>query len=269
MRTGALFILFFVNIASSPAAECTAKSGPATAALVELYTSEGCSSCPPADRWLTAIGHQTGDRPLVPDARTSGLSPVFVPVAFHVVYWDYLGWKDAFGDMRFTERQRQFARAAGANSVYTPQVVLGGRDFPEWRKAGSVSRTVESINARPSRARLEIVTRGTPWARVSAALSPGVPADDLALFVAITQNGLSTKVKAGENRGETLRHDFVVRDLAMARDWMKGTAQSLTTTAEFAPRPDWKPDQMNVVAFVQNLRSGEVLQALSAPLCLR
>ena len=267
MRIGAFLFLFLVNIASSPAAECTVKSGSATAALVELYTSEGCSSCPPADRWLTAIGSTTGDRPLVPRSGTNGLS--FVPIAFHVAYWDYLGWKDAFADMRFTERQRQFARAAGASSVYTPQVVLGGRDFPEWRSAGSVSRTMETINARPSRAMLEIVTRGTPNARVSAVLAPGVRTDDLALFVAITQDGLSTKVKAGENRGETLRHDHVVRDLAMARDWLKGASASLTTTAEFAPRPDWKTDRMNVVAFVQNLKSGEVLQALSAPLCVR
>src|SRR5258706_11293884 len=155
MRIGAFFLLFLVNIASSPAAECTVKSGPTTAALVELYTSEGCSSCPPADRWLTTMGHATTDR-------------AFVPIAFHVAYWDYLGWKDAFADMRFTERQRQFARAAGANSVYTPQVVLGGRDFPEWRRTGSVSRTAETINARPARAGLEIVTRATPWARVSA-----------------------------------------------------------------------------------------------------
>src|SRR5258706_1230795 len=265
MRIGAFFLLFLVNIASSPAAECTVKSGPRTAALLELYTSEGCSSCPPADRWLTTIG----DRPLVPDARTSGLSPVFVPIAFHVAYWDYLGWKDAFADMRFTERQRQFARVAGANSVYTPQVVLGGRDFPQWRRAGSVSGTMETINSRPAPAGLGIVTPATPSAKVSVVLSPGVRTDDLALFVAITQDGLSTKVKAGENRGETLRHDYVVRDLAVARDWMKGAAASLTTTTEFATRPDWKLDQMNVVAFVQNLKSGEVLQALSAPLCVR
>jgi len=257
MRIGAFFLLALVNIAASPAAECTVKSGPATAALVELYTSEGCSSCPPADRWLTAMGG------------TTGRSPVFVPIAFHVVYWDYLGWKDAFGDTRFTERQRQFARAAGANSVYTPQVVLGGRDFPEWRRTGSVAGTMGTINARPARAALEIATRATPGARISAVLSPGVRTDDLALFVAVTENGLSTKVKAGENRGETLRHDHVARDLAMARDWTKGPAPSLTMNAEFAPRPDWKADRMKVVAFVQDLKSGEVLQALSAPLCVR
>jgi len=89
----------------------------------------------------------------------------------------------------------------------------------------------------------------------------------LALFVAITQNGLVTHVKAGENRGETLRHDFVVRDLKSARDWSAGSAPAIETNATFSPRADWVPEKMNVVAFVQNVRTGEVLQALAAPLC--
>src|SRR6185295_14714294 len=89
MRIGAFFFLFLMNITSSATAECTVRSGPTTAALVELYTSEGCSSCPPADRWLATIGQSARDR-------------AFVPIAFHVAYWDYLGWKDPYADMRFT-----------------------------------------------------------------------------------------------------------------------------------------------------------------------
>jgi len=251
------FIAFAISVAMLPtasfAAECTARSGPRTTALVELYTSEGCSSCPPADRWLS----KTGDRPHVPPGGTSGLS--LVPIAFHIVYWDYLGWKDSFGDMRYTERQRQFARVAGATSVYTPQVVVAGRDFPDWRSTANVTKTIGEVNSKPARASLEISTQAPASARVSASLAPGVRADDIALVVAITENGLATKVKAGENRGEMLRHDFVVRDMVVT--------SSLATTADFTPRPDWKLDRMNVVAFVQSTKTGEVLQALSAPLC--
>jgi len=259
MRSTARAIFFaMLPLVSAPsfAAECTVHSGPRTAALVELYTSEGCSSCPPADQWLSKTG-KTGDRPHVPPGGTSGLS--LVPIAFHIVYWDYLGWKDTFGDMRYTERQRQFARVAGATSVYTPQVVVAGRDFPDWRSTANVTKAIGAVNSRPARANVEIATQAPANARVRASLAPGVRADDLALVVAITESGLMSRVKAGENRGETLRHDFVVRDMVVA--------PALTATANFAPRADWNLERMGVVAFVQNTKTGEVLQALSAPLC--
>ena len=242
----------------SHAAECSARSGPQTAALVELYTSEGCSSCPPADKWLS----QFGDRPLVPANGTSGLSPVLI--AFHVAYWDYLGWKDVYGDARYTERQRQFAQVAGARSVYTPQVVLAGRDFPEWRSGGA-ARALEAVNARPARAHIEIVAgQGAP-ASVKASLAKGTRADDLVLFVAVTESGLKTHVKGGENRGEKLSHDHVARELRTARGWNAGGV--ITASAAFALQPGWNAERMRVVAFVQSLRTGEVLQALSAPFC--
>ena len=228
------------------AAECSARSGPQTAALVELYTSEGCSSCPPADRWLSQLG------------------PSPVPIAFHVAYWDYLGWKDVYGDARYTERQRQFAQVAGARSVYTPQVVLAGRDFPEWRSGGA-ERALEAVTARPARAHIEIVAgQGAP-AIVKASLAKGTRADDLALFVALTESGLKTHVKGGENRGEMLRHDHVARELRAARAW--GAGGEIATSAAFKLQPGWNPERMRVVAFVQSLRTGEVLQALSAPFC--
>jgi len=245
----------------SHAAECSARSGPQTAALVELYTSEGCSSCPPADRWLSG-NTQFGDRPLVPRSGKSGLSPVLI--AFHVAYWDYLGWKDVYGDARYTERQRQFAQILGARSVYTPQVVLAGRDFPEWRSGGA-EHALEAVNARPARVHIEIVAgQGAP-AIVKASLAKGTRPDDLALFVALTESGLKTHVRGGENRGEMLRHDHVARELRSARAW--GAGGEIATSAAFKVQPGWNPERMRVVAFVQSLRTGEVLQALSAPFC--
>jgi len=248
MRT--LCVFLFVMATTSHAADCaTVQSGPNTAALVELYTSEGCDSCPPADRWLSS------------SFAASPGSKLVVPVAFHVDYWDYLGWKDPYGDARFSDRQRTLARASGARAVYTPQVTVAGRDH-SWR-GGGTSKVLEAVNAKPAAARIEIAPSSVN-ARVKAALEKGVRPDDLALLVAVTQNGLSTAVKAGENRGATLRHDFVVRELQSQRF---GSAGSIDARFDFTPRPDWKADHMNIVAFVQNVRTGEVLQALAAPAC--
>jgi len=244
----AWFLLLMIPAASS-AAECSpVRSGPHTNALVELYTSEGCDSCPPADRWLSAFAASPG-------------SKLAVPIAFHVDYWDYLGWKDPYADLRYSERQRTLARVSGARAVFTPQVMLAGRDF-SWR--GGLGKAFEAVNAKPSAARLEIAPGKGPVARVTAALDGGVRSEDLALFVAITQNGLVTQVKAGENRGATLRHDFVVRDLKSQR---LGSANSVEARFDFTPRLDWQLERMALVAFVQNTRTGEVLQALSAPVC--
>ena len=243
--------LMLIPAASHAAGACTVRSGPNTAALLELYTSEGCDSCPPADRWLSTF------------AGAPGVGSLVVPIAFHVDYWDYLGWKDVYGEARHSERQRALARASGARAVYTPQVMVAGRDFPSWR-IGSPAKAFEAVNARPARATLKISTESASSVRVAAALSPGIRAGDVALVVAITQDGLATQVKAGENRGATLRHDFVARDVKTFRDW-KGEVPAIDTRATFSPRADWKPDRMRVVAFIQNLATGEVLQALSKP----
>lgn len=233
------------------AAECTARSGHQTNAVIELYTSEGCSSCPPADRWLSSFTAVTGTGRVV-------------PLAFHVDYWDYIGWKDPFASARGTERQRQIQRSAGARYVYTPQVVLGGRDFPGWRSHAAWSSALEAIQRKPAAASIELALKVDPVRGIEVAstveLAAGTRADDLVVVVAATQNGLASRVTAGENRGERLGHDFVVRDFAVHRG--VGRASSA-----FKPVPGWNTAAMSVAAFVQNTRTGEVLQALAAPAC--
>lgn len=231
------------------ASECTVRSGPRTAAVVELYTSEGCSSCPPADRWLSGLAA----------AASSGR---IVPLAFHVNYWDYIGWKDAFASERATARQRAIQKAAAARYVYTPQVVLAGRDYTGWR-GSAWAEAVEAVQRRPAQASIELTVRTDPARGIevaSVAQATGARADDLIVLVAATQNGLASRVTAGENRGERLAHDFVVRDFAVHRGL--GAA-----TAMFRPAPGWNLDHMSVAAFVQNTRTGEILQALSTPVC--
>ena len=234
-------------------AECTVRSGPQANAVIELYTSEGCSSCPPADRWLSAF------------TAVAGTGRV-VPLAFHVDYWDHIGWKDAFASARGTERQREIQRAAGARYVYTPQVVVAGRDFPGWRSHASWSGALESIQGKPAAASIELALKVDPVRGIEvASVSELVPEasakrSDLAVVVAATQNGLASRVTAGENRGERLTHDFVVRDFVVHR----GIGRA---SATFKPAPGWNIANMSVAAFVQDARTGEILQALSAPLC--
>ena len=110
------------SAAPAPGAQCKARSGAGTAALVELYTSQGCSSCPPADRWLSTLGGRFAAERVV-------------PLSLHVDYWDYLGWKDPYAKRRFSERQRKLSVLQRMALVYTPQVVVQGRDFRSWNTA--------------------------------------------------------------------------------------------------------------------------------------
>src|SRR5262249_16851954 len=149
-------------------ADCTVRSGAQTNVLVELYTSEGCSSCPPADKWLTSLAK--------PEMKGR-----VVPVAFHINYWDYIGWKDAYADARYTARQEDFAKATGAHSVYTPQVVLGGRDWRGWRAERDAAAAIEKLNKSPARAEIELRAEAKPDGSIAASatakLSAGVKAD--------------------------------------------------------------------------------------------
>jgi hypothetical protein len=250
----ALLALFAASHCAFAAAECRATSGAQTAALVELYTSEGCSSCPPADRWLSGFAGTRRDSRVV-------------PVAFHVQYWDYIGWKDSFGDARYTGRQKDEAKAAGARFVYTPQVIVGGRDFPEWHDAKAFANAVDAIQRKPARATLALESHGAAdgsiTGSVAVKLEPGVRAKHLVLAALPLQNGLSTRVTAGENKGEQLTNDHVARDLAS----VKVAKPEARLEFEFKARAGWNAQRMSVAAFVQDTETGEVLQALAAPSC--
>ncbi len=244
-------ILTAMLSAAASAADCTVRSGATTNALVELYTSEGCSSCPPAEKRLSRFAAR----------RDAGV----VPIAFHVHYWDYIGWKDLYADPRHTERQRAFALATGARSVYTPQVIVAGNDFRAWSDERVFAEAVRAAQSRKPGASIEITPRraadGTIEGDVSAAIAEAARSP-LVLVVAITQDGVTSRPNAGENKGETLAQNFIVRDVAEFR----GNA-SIAGHFRFAPKASWALDRMSVVAYVQDARTGRVLQALSAPAC--
>jgi hypothetical protein len=239
-----------VSLHASAGGACRAQSGAQTVALIELYTSEGCSSCPPADRWLS--------RNVPPGAAADA-----VALAFHVDYWDRLGWKDRFASAAATSRQYDVMRMSGGRFVYTPQLVVGGRDYGEWR-AGSPARTITAINARPARARIALdatVDGGRLHVSADATLDGAAPASRPALALALTGSGLVSQVTSGENAGARLVHDHVVRRFAIERfDGARGRANvdwALPHEAGHAP---------TLVAFVQDAANGDVLQAIALPL---
>lgn len=185
------------------AADFRFSSAGTAPAVIELFTSEGCSSCPPAEAWLNGY------------AEHPGLWTRFIPLAFHVDYWDYLGWKDRFASPRHSARQRRYAARGDLSTVYTPAFVVNGE---EWRR-GWLRGAPPPGNARPGT--LEVNVDGLEvQVRLRGAPSLTQP---LMLNVALLGMGLTTKIEAGENRGRRSRHEFVVlgwnRTPADADNW--------------------------------------------------
>jgi hypothetical protein len=237
------------------AGACTAQSGEGTAALVELYTSEGCDSCPPADRWLSSLGEK-------------GYAPGrVVPLSLHVDYWDYIGWKDPYAQQRFAGRQKKLTQQQRLAFVYTPQVMLQGRDFRDWRGAG-FEQALAKINAQPARARLALrideARKGALAVQASAEVLDPAQRAEATLYLAAYENRLSSRVTAGENRGHTLAHDYVVLEWLGPYDF--DASGRRVEKREVPLLPKAVPGNSGVVAFVQNRRTLEVLQALMLPL---
>jgi hypothetical protein len=237
-------------------AECRAASPNHTVALIELYTSEGCDSCPPADRWLSALNLGA------PATRA-------VALAFHVDYWDRLGWRDRFGSATFTERQYEQMGRRHAAFVYTPQVLLQGTEFSRWHDAGQPIAALATINARPARATIELVAQPVDGSTAAVDLYVRVPhirdRTHAAVVVALTQSGLANDVKAGENAGKRLVHDHVVR--AWHAGAPIGVAGELRQHFNLPLPTNRGP--LQIVAFAENTATGDVLQALALPVCTR
>jgi hypothetical protein len=251
----ALVVLVWAFAGGINAAQCKANSPATTTALVELYTSEGCDSCPPADRWLSSLG-----------PRGFAFDRV-VPIALHVDYWDYIGWKDPYARQAHSARQRKMARLARAAVVYTPQVLLQGRDFRDW-SSGAFDRAVAKINAQPAKARisLSLDTRRKDGFEVEATAELPSPSQspEIALFLGAYENKLVSEVKAGENRGKTLPHDYVVLEWVGPLEFKAGR---LAERHLLPLLPRAVPGHSGVAAFVQNRATSEVLQALMLPAC--
>ena len=217
--------------------------------LLELFTSQGCWSCPPADRLLTRL------------ARTGVDGIPVVPLAFHVDYWNHIGWRDPFSSRQWSERQRGYAEAFRLDTIYTPQLVVDGR----YQVVGSRDRDVREAIARAAqerqRARMWLAVQASQsdvTVHVRAQVVESLPPGPVAAWVALFETGLVTEVSAGENRGSTLRNDHIVRVLQPVMAVETAPGQQTEGHITMPLDPAWRRHRLGVAAFLQQEGSGVV-----------
>jgi hypothetical protein len=235
------------------ASECLATSGSQRVALLELYTSEGCDSCPPADRWVNELPARKLTRERV------------IPLAFHVDYWDQLGWIDLYAQALFSERQRQHSHRRGVSFVVTPQLLLNGQDYRRGGLFDDFDSRINAINRSKPQAEIRVrMSRSNTLlvGNVDVSVAGGAEQRRAQVYLALYENNLVTAVNAGENKGHTLKHDFVVRSLVgpLGLD----DRGYLSQAQRFRLDARWKPLDLYLAVFVQHPQSGDVLQALVA-----
>jgi hypothetical protein len=247
-----VFALVFVSAAAHAA--CDAKSSDHLVTLIELYTSEGCDSCPPADSWLSRLTRTDETRAIA--------------IAFHVDYWDRLGWTDRFASAKYTARQYEQMHRQQSGFVYTPQVILQGRDFGQWSARGEPAAAIATVNSRSPRAVIELAAEpqgANAIVDVHVKVSDVRDRSHASVAVALVQSKLSSDVRAGENAGKQLHHDHVVRQ------WREGlevdSSGELRQRLQFPLPAEAGP--VEIVAFAEDTKGGDVLQALALPLCER
>lgn len=240
-------------------------AAPPVPIVVELFTSEGCSSCPPADAFL---------QKLVDTQPLEGAQ--IIALGEHVDYWDRQGWKDRFSSAALTNRQQGYSARFNTESIYTPQMVVDGRAEFVGSDAAAAKKALERARTVPHGI-VRIVldpksATGAPPAARSVAVA--VTASDLPsggdradVILAVTEDHLRSDVTRGENHGRVLTHAAVVRYLAAAGEAARGVPT--TVRAEIPIGSDWQPAQLKVVAFVQERRSRAILAAAELPVAVR
>jgi hypothetical protein len=233
------------------------RSGKRTPVLVELFTSEGCSSCPPADQVLAQLQES---QPVA--------NAVVIPLSEHVDYWNYIGWADPFSSPAFSERQRAYARALRLEQVYTPQMVISGQaEFV----GSDRSRALAAIRAAARAPQADVQAKpanapdspATLDVRVDN-LPPVRQGDKAEVLLAITEDGLSSSVSRGENAGRRLAHTAVVRSMRALGEARAGHV--FTASPRMSLERSWKSGSLSAVVFVQEQASGRVLGAVRVPL---
>jgi hypothetical protein len=229
-------------------------AGERVPVLLELFTSEGCSSCPPADHLLAVLAKEQP----IPGAR-------IIPLELHVDYWDQLGWKDPASSAAATRRQQSYGRLFGEDRIYTPQMVVDGRDEFVGSDASEARRVItRALTQQHARVTLRsAIENGSVAATVRVTdLPTQALREPLEGIFAVTEDGVSTIVRRGENGGRTLQHDAVVRQLVSL-----GTVKDgLEFTPHVALQPAWQPGRLNAVVFVQGRKSQRIWGAATAPL---
>jgi hypothetical protein len=225
--------------------------------VVELFTSEGCSSCPPADQVLGSL------------AKAQPVAGVqVIPLGMHVTYWDSLGWKDPASLALATSRQQDYGRIFGGDRVYTPQAVIDGQQEVVGSDEAGVKRAIARAAAQPH-ARVTVApapASGSIGVRVTVSELPAGLTEPLDVWWFVTEDGITTAVKRGENGGRTLRHEAVVRLSETYRIANGAASMPARELRHGEPPSTWRRDNLRAVVIVQGRNSRRIWGAATTPL---
>lgn len=245
-------LLSFTSITSAGEKTLSAKSPEHRVSLLELYTSEGCSSCPPADKFLSNL------------SKSGVTNKQLIPLAFHVTYWDYIGWKDPYASINHDNRQRKIAQFDKSKSIYTPQFVLNGSDY---RAYDTFSESVRGVILQLSDVDIILEAEKTHQ-QVNVSIntdSTKSKLEGIAYYLVVYENKLVSDIDDGENEGKTLNHNFVVRKIHGPFIQEKTSKKSaFEKIVKFEKQ--WKKEDLGIVAFAQNPITGKVMQAVELKL---
>lgn len=250
-------LLPLLLIASSvqAAESCEVKSGAHIAPLVELYTAEGCSDCPPADAWMSRLAAE--------------MDPAQVSLlALHVDYWDDIGWIDRFADPAYSQRQNFRVKLAKKKVIYTPHVMIGAETTVKWRDQAEVKRLFSRARSKQASVELamevgkaddglQVAVRAWPQSGVDDETSPNL------MWLALYQDDLVSSIQEGENKGKKLHHDRVTR--VLKGPWAVST-QPVAGEVRIPLEPDADLTKYGLVLFAESSTTGAGLQSLSLPL---
>ncbi|HKV39379.1 MAG TPA: DUF1223 domain-containing protein [Blastocatellia bacterium] len=219
--------------------------------LVELFTSEGCSSCPPADRVLAELAR----------SQNEGGAEI-IPLEEHVDYWNHLGWRDPFSSAQFSQRQSDYARVFNHDGVYTPQMIVDGHsEFVGSNMATARQEIARASGTKKVPIKLTIAPMGAKSYKLHVETGRIVGTAPTSLWLAITEDDLSSSVDAGENSGSRLKHTALVRKLEILRTGVKPDGQELTMDHELTADAGWNLNKLDFVVFLQSPRSLQVFGA--------
>jgi hypothetical protein len=215
-------------------------------AVIELFTSEGCSSCPPADNLIAKLQKETEGK------------PVYI-LAYHVDYWNRLGWKDAFSDHAYSERQEKYAKWLNVQSVYTPQAVINGREELVGSEEGTMRKFVNNCLQKSPSVMLSLTVAKPDQGKVNLHYKIEGALEDNSLILAIVQKNAVSAVQKGENKGRTLSHVQIVRNMTTEIISHKNEGTSTITIPDIL-----KNKSIEFIALIQDNKTGEITGATKA-----
>jgi hypothetical protein len=243
------FVIFAAIFVVALVPKSPAPTPARKAVVVELFTSEGCSSCPPADALLIKLREQHSD---------DGVE--IIPLGFHVDYWNRLGWRDRFSSAEYSQRQEDYATRMKLDGPYTPQMVVDGDTEFVGNNTGRAHDAIVQAAGRSPGAQLEVTRSSADKLHVKVSSASTASAD---ILLAITEDNLSSSVKSGENSGHVLRHAAVVR---IFRKIGQTSAGGFDSDVALNPGKDWKRKDLRAIVFVQEKPVGKILAATETSL---